>query len=260
MAVAKIRFFSKALGMCVTCDVILPQRKDPADQRPFPVLWLLHGMRGSHSSWLRQTNVERYLAPYGVAAVMPSAQNSFYTDMAHGGKFYTFIAEELPETMGKFFNFSRKREDNYIAGLSMGGCGSLMIGLSKPENYAAIGCFSAGDSTQIVGPMGEKLPHIKALTFGDAPVSETYKDTLGNARKILDRQLPQPRIYHSCGTEDSLLIWAHATRDFFLSLPDNAFQYQYFEGPGAHNWDFWDQEIQKFIQFLHLPGCQSQFV
>ena len=57
MAVAKVRFFSQALGMCVTCDVILPQRKDAATNRKLPVLWLLHGMMGNHSSWLIKTNI-----------------------------------------------------------------------------------------------------------------------------------------------------------------------------------------------------------
>ena len=259
MAVSKVRFFSKSLGMCVTCNVILPQRRDAAPNRPLPVLWLLHGMHGSHSSWLRKSNIERYVKPYGLAVVMLSGLNSFYTDMAHGLKFYSYIAQELPDAMGKFFNFSRKREDNFIAGLSMGGCGSLMIGLSKPENYAAIGCFSAGASTVFIDKMGEKIPHYKDLTFGDAPITNTYKDTLGNAQKILDQHLPQPRIYHACGSEDHLIAWAHATRDFFVALPDHAFDYQYFEGPGAHDWDFWDQQIKEFLAFLQLPRFENEF-
>jgi len=132
--------------------------------------------------------------------------------------------------------------------------------LSKPESYAAIGCFSAGASTLFIENMEEAIPHHKRLTFGDAPIQNTYKDPLGNAKKILDQHLPQPRIYHSCGSEDYLVAWARATRDFFLSLPNHAFDYQYFEGPGIHNWDFWDAEIQKFIRFLKLPNVESEFV
>ena len=257
MAVTKVRFFSQALGMCVTCDVLLPQRKDGAPDRPVPVLWLLHGMHGSHSAWLMRSNIQRYALPYGLAVVMPSAQNSFYTDMAHGMKFYSYIADELPETMSKFFNFSRKREDNFIAGLSMGGCGSLMIGLSQPEKYAAIGCFSAGASNFLPESLS---PHYSDLAFGKASFSGTYKDTFGSTMKILAENLPQPRIYHSCGSEDNLLKWAHGTRDFFKALPGHPFDYQYFEGPGVHDWYFWDQEIQKFLQFLNLPKVEQEFI
>ena len=127
-ALTKMRLFSPALGMCVTLDIVLPVRKDHAPGHKLPVLWLLHGATGCHSDWLRLTSVVRYAAPYGLALVMPSAHNSSYTDMAHGQKFYTYISKELPETLPKMLNLSTRREDNFIAGLSMGGAGSMMIG------------------------------------------------------------------------------------------------------------------------------------
>ena len=245
MAIGTIRLFSSALGMCVTCDVILPQQEPEVSQEPLPVLWLLHGAHGCHNDWIRKTNIERYVAPYNLAVVMPSAQNSCYTDMAHGLKYYTYIAEELPKAMRTHFNFSSRREDNYIAGLSMGGRGSLIIGLSKPEQYAVIGCLSAGAVHQ--------YNDFHALPFGDEPIEGTYKDPFGNAKRILDASLPCPRIFHACGQDDFLLANARQTRDFFTSIPGNPFDYQYIEAPGAHTWDFWDEHIQEFIQFLNLP-------
>ena len=118
MALARTRLFSDALGLCVTVDVILPQRRDNASNHKLPVLWLLHGAFGNHADWIRRTSIERYVAPYGLAVVMPSAQNSCYCDMAHGGKYYTFISKELPQKLRTMFNFSENREDNFIAGLS----------------------------------------------------------------------------------------------------------------------------------------------
>ena len=99
MALARTRLFSDALGLCVTVDVILPQRRDNAVNHKLPVLWLLHGAFGNHADWIRRTSIERYVAPYGLAVVMPSAQNSCYCDMAHGGKYYTFISKELPKKL-----------------------------------------------------------------------------------------------------------------------------------------------------------------
>lgn len=60
------------------------------------------------------------------------------------GAFYTYIVEELPVLMRQFFPLSEKREDNFIAGNSMGGYGAMKIGINNPDRYAAIGCFSAG--------------------------------------------------------------------------------------------------------------------
>lgn len=253
MALAKVHLASSALGMCISCNVILPQRKDAAQNHPLPVLWLLHGAYGNYTDWIRKSNIERYAAPYGLAVVMPDAQNSCYTDMAHGRKYYSCIAEELPVALRKYFHFSNKREDNFIAGLSMGGRGSLMIGLSKPEKYAAIGCLSAGAFHQGKSPMRD-------LAFGRGKLENTYKDPFGSAKKILEKDLPCPRIYHACGTEDFLLSDARNTRDFFDALPGNPFSYEYHEDPGDHTWDFWDEHIKEFIQFLNLPKVNNEYI
>ena len=256
-ALTKIRLFSKALGMCVTVDALLPVRKDFAPDQKLPVLWLLHGAYGCHSDWLRLTSIARYASPYGLAVIMPSAHNSGYTDMAHGQKFYTYISQELPEVLPRMLNLSTRREDNYIAGLSMGGAGSLMIGLSQPQRYAAIGCLSAGAVNE------EGNLHIsprRIITFGEGQTENTYKDPLGCAKKILADGLPCPRIYHACGDEDFLLPSARKTRDFFQSIPGNPFDYHFVEDPGAHTWDFWDAHIREFVEYLRLPPINGVYV
>ncbi len=256
MALARTRLFSDALGMCVTVDVILPQRKDNAKNHKLPVLWLLHGAFGNHADWIRRTSIERYAAPYGLAVVMPSAQNSCYTDMAHGGKYYTFISEELPKKMRTLFNFSDKWEDNFIAGLSMGGAGSFMIGLANPEKYSAIGCLSAG-AINYKGSFHQGRR--RELTIGDQPLENSYLDVYGNAQKIVDSGLPCPRIFHCCGDDDFLLPCAHDTKTFFENLPGNPFDYHFLPAPGAHTWAFWDAHIQDFIRFLNLPDVSAEY-
>ncbi len=253
MALARCRIFSDALGMAVTVDVIIPQRESLPAGYKFPVLWLLHGAYGNHADWIRRTSIERYVAPYDLAVVMPSGQNSQYMDMAHGGKYYTFISEELPRKMRTLFNLSDKREDNFIAGLSMGGAGSMMIGLANPEKYSAIGCLSAGAVNKSPSPQWQKR---RILTVGDEPIEGTYRDPFGSAKRILARKLPCPRIFHTCGTEDFLLPSAMETKGFFESLPGNPFQYEYLSAPGAHTWEYWDAHIQDFIRFLNLPAIQ----
>ena len=256
MALARTRLFSDALGLCVTVEVILPQRRDNAPNHKLPVLWLLHGAVGNHADWIRRTSIERYVAPYGLAVVMPSAQNSCYTDMAHGGKYYAFISEELPRKLRTMFNFSEKREDNFIAGLSMGGAGSFMIGLANPEKYGAIGCLSAG-AVNYKGSFHQGRR--RELTIGDQPTENSYLDVYGNAKKIVEKKLPCPRIFHCCGDDDFLLPCAHDTKAFFESMPGNPFDYQFLPAPGAHTWEFWDEHIQDFIQYLNLPDVREQY-
>ncbi len=254
MAIVNIHYFSHALGMNTVADVIVPQAIDCGNQKPLPVLWLLHGMFGNHADWTRRTAIERYVAPYGIAVVMPSAYNSMYVDMAHGGKFYTYISQELPQLMRSFFNFSDQREANFIAGLSMGGAGSMLMGLANPQQYSAIGCLSAGAINRT--PDAQKHPHHIAV-YGEEPIEGTYKDPYHSARQIILTGAPAPRIYHACGKDDFLLASAHETRDFFQAIPGNPFDYTYEEDKGAHTWSYWDTHIQHFIQFLNLPETKE---
>ena len=108
----------------------------------FPLLYLLHGLSDDHTAWVRYTSIERYADAYGLAVVMPQVHRSFYTDQAHGGAFWTFLAEELPELVQRFFVVSARREDTFVAGLSMGGYGALRWALRRPGRFAAAASLS----------------------------------------------------------------------------------------------------------------------
>lgn len=266
MALIHIGFFSESLGMCAACDVILPQQssrligmKTGDTGEKLKVLWLLHGASDNHTIWQRRTSIERYVAPLGLAVVMPCAHLSSYSDMAHGGKYFTYIADELPKIMRRFFNFSDKREDNFISGLSMGGSGCLKIGLARPEQYSAIGILSAGASNfRKAGFAGRPgMEKRQEMVYGSRVLEGTEEDTLGSAKKIIEQGLPAPRIYHACGSDDFVIEMAHKTRDWFSALPGNPFDYTFDEGEGAHTWEFWDEHIQTFLKFLKLDGVEG---
>ena len=219
-------YFSHELGMCMQSDVLLPQ-----SEGPHRVLWLLHGASDDETAWQRRTSIERYVEGTGLAVVMPCGHLSSYVNMAHGGKYFSYIADELPAIMRGFFSLSDKREDNFIAGLSMGGAGALRIGIARPENYCAIGCFSASVDNRRRDMPG-RTSRRYGLTYGDAPIEGTEKDTRGNALRLLEN--------------------ARETKAFFESLEGNPFDYQYEEMPGAHTWDFWDARIQDFLRYIHV--------
>ena len=69
---------------------------------------------------------------------MASAGNYFYQDMYRGSAYRTFFTEELPMFITSVFPVSKKREDTYIAGFSMGGYGAWYLALSAPHLYAKL--------------------------------------------------------------------------------------------------------------------------
>ena len=152
MAVFELTFRAETLDFDQNVTVLLPEPGNLAlaeTGKPFrgelPVLYLLHGYSDDHTSWLRRSSIERYLtmdSTRPLVCVCPSVQNSFYTDMEYGWKYYTYLTEELPRLLSRWIRISSKREDTFIAGLSMGGYGAYKIALSHPERFAAAASFS----------------------------------------------------------------------------------------------------------------------
>ena len=143
----EMNFKSAELKRQTQVYVLIPDTKEK-DDVPFKTLWLLHGLSDNHTGWIRYTEIEQYAKKYNLAVVMPNVDRSWYTDTAYDANYFSFVTKELPEVCFRTFRqISKSREDNIVAGLSMGGYGAMKIALSCPENYGA--CISLSGSFDI---------------------------------------------------------------------------------------------------------------
>ena len=107
-------------------------------ENQFPTLYLLHGMSDDHTAWQRFTAIERHVSHLNLAVVMPTTHLGWYTDMEYGNRYWTYLTQQLPGICRSFFHgMSDKREDTFIAGLSMGGYGAFKAALGAPETFCA---------------------------------------------------------------------------------------------------------------------------
>jgi putative tributyrin esterase len=258
MILTEIHFFSEILASRCTMNVILPQRRtaDPQNiyQPPFSVLYLLHGYSDDHTAWQRWSSIECYVDRLNLAVIMPAVQNSFYTDMAHGGKFFTYVTEELPRVTHDLFPLSTRREDTFVAGLSMGGYGAFKLALSRPDLYFAAASLSgAVDICEVVNrhddPENEAWLENMRDVFGDLEkVPGSQHDLFALAQKVSQSAI-RPRLFQYCGTEDFLYPDNLRLRDFIRPL---GFDYTYEETTGNHSWKYWDMMIQQVLAWLPL--------
>ncbi len=247
MALLHVDFFSKVLSRAVSMAVILPQD----NKGPHPTLYLLHGLSDNHTIWSRRTSIERYADAYPLAVVMPDGGRSFYTDMIQGDRYFTFMAEELPEVCENLFHLSKKREDRFAAGLSMGGYGAMKLGLARPNRYAAVASLSGALQMDPKYHLEQPEAFMQELIriFGkpeDFVGSEN--DLFGLAQKLQKHPEKAPKMYVACGTEDFLL---QGNRRFKREF-QKAFDLTYEESPGTHEWGFWDTYIQRVLAFLPI--------
>ncbi|HIS03245.1 MAG TPA: hypothetical protein IAA75_04975 [Candidatus Pullichristensenella avicola] len=247
MALIEFEAFSDALGKAFSAQIALPE----TDRGPFAVLWLLHGACDDETGWFRNTAVERLATRRDLAVVAPAAGMSMYEDMAHGQRYFTHIADELPAMLRRMLPLSARREDNFIAGLSMGGMGALKIAMRRPQNYEAVCCLSAGHTNYRFHEPKEDTPRFNRyfIAYGERGPLPAEEETLKRARALAAGG-PCPRVWHVCGAQDGLRGNAHLTRDFFLGLSGNPFQYEYHEYPGRHNWEFWEARVPEMLDFL----------
>ncbi|RKP54952.1 esterase family protein [Cohnella endophytica] len=243
MAFFQCQFDSEALQIKVSMNVILPDHKTG----PHPTLYLLHGLSDDHTAWTRQTSIERYAAAKGIAVVMPAVNRSFYADMSHGAKYWTFVGEELPRIARSFFPLSAERRDNFVAGLSMGGYGALKLGLSYPERFAAAASLSG--ATDVHRLVVENFAGDIRLALGQPEsVAGSSTDLFALAESVVDKR-PIPLLYQCCGTEDFLYADNVRFRDHCLNL---GLPLTYEEESGDHNWEYWDSKIQNVLNWLPL--------
>ncbi len=246
-------FFSEVLGVSTSMTVILPQQTSgqigmngAAARHGHPTLYLLHGLSDDDTTWLRRTSIERYVAPLGLAVVMPQVQRSFYTDEVHGNRYWTFLSEELPEVANRFFRLSDRRADTFVAGLSMGGYGAAKWALRQPGRFAAAASLSG--SLDITDPQRWRdKPEVMNTIFGDRQVVGTDADLLS----LLAAADPAhtPDLFVCCGTEDRLI---RSNRQFVETAEGAGIPVKSDFGPGEHTWAYWDARIQDVLAWLPL--------
>lgn len=257
MILNELKFFSDTLGFHTSMHMLLPKRTlaEMKSQRApkYRTLYLLHGHSDDHTAWQRWTSIERYVESLNLVVVMPAVHLSFYNDMAHGGKYWQFISEEVPAIARDLFSLSSKREDNFVAGLSMGGYGAFKLALTHPDRFAAAASLSgAVDISEVVRvkknePDNKEWIQEMHTVFGDlSKVPGSKHDLFALARKAAKAPV-KPRLYQCCGTEDELYPDNVRFRDVVQKLP---LDLTYEEGPGEHNWAYWDMMIQRVLAWM----------
>ncbi len=202
--------FSQTLQMDTGLTIVTPN----VLQEHYRVAYLLHGLYGNHQSWLDYSMLAAYAAEGRTIYIMPEAGRSFYSDMAYGFAYFTYISEELPEICKSIFHISAQPEDTVIMGASMGGYGALRCALSHPGRFGKCAAFSAAclDLRSGLAALRESGGQAFAAAFGTqllqdfrAIFGERYDwkpeyDVLTLAKSLPPEQLPT--LYLTCGTED----------------------------------------------------------
>lgn len=261
MALGEMIFYSKELARNVEFRFILPEGQNPFEgenphyQREPKTLYLLHGHGNGNEEWLTGSTIKELAYIYNLAVFMPTGENSFYLNHEEiKANYANYVGEELVEYTRKTFGLSRRREDTFVGGLSMGGFGALHTGLEFHRTFSKIMALSsalilydiAGKKEDFQDGFGGYGYYVS--TFGD--LENVLTSRVNPEQIILDIQKAQeevPEIYMACGTEDFLL---ENNRRFKQFLDDHQVSHVYHESPGDHNFKFWNPYLEAAIEWM----------
>jgi S-formylglutathione hydrolase FrmB len=263
MAFIQCDFYSEILGTRTSLNAVIPLRDESGQEHPrempeqYPVMFLLHGLHSNYSAWSRYSSVERYANERGLAVVMPDAGRSFYTNMRYGYRYFDFFSQELPEVANRLFPLSRDRSQRFIAGLSMGGYGAFKLALSHPEQYAAAASLSGVLSLTEIEDPDSLLPEWPIIFGDNSKIEHSENDLLNLARRYHERQPFPLSLFQCCGTEDFLY---QSNQHFLKNGKELGLDLHYEESSGGHEWQYWDEQIKRVIEWLPIDSGERKTV
>ena len=275
MALCRVNYFSDALKMKMGVNVIIPENKwgYSLKDRPigyrYPTLWLLCGGGFDYTDWQRYTALELYAAQHGVAVVMPGVYYSGYMDTTEGDfKYWTQISEELPEYLRRMFPLSYEREDNFVAGFSMGGYGAFKWAMQKPQMFAACGTFAGAigiiprqpiaDNERIGEPCLRDSVKKEGFcmiwaAFGSAAVlRSTPNDNLYMLENRIKEKCDLPKFYIAIGSEDPTAKEGYMVMDTMRKM---GLEFEEIRDKGKHDWEYCNRHIENYLNWLPIKNA-----
>ena len=237
MSIINVKYFSNLVHQNVEYNVIIPEK---ADVKTSKVIYLLHGLYGNSYSWMISGNAVDTARKYNVILVMPDGFNSFYVNHENEYKYFDYIAYEVIEHAKNIFTLSGEW---YVAGLSMGGFGALLVGL-KNDIFEGIGSFS-----------GAVLPKKAIEDSKNSFLNDAYK-SINNDYDLLtilkNRTKKYNFIYTYCGKNDFLY---QMNIDFSKILPQFCDKYVFESDEGTHSWEMWSKCLEVFLDKISKYNC-----
>lgn len=260
---------SAILGKDVKYSIYLPPDYETSE-RNYPVVYLLHGYTDDNTGWLQFGEVNRY-ADKAIAEgvippmiiVMPNGDSSWYINSYDGKeKYEDFFIKEFMPAVEKTYRIKAEKHYRGIAGLSMGGFGTLVYSLKYPELFAAAAPLSAAvfdDSTlmtmsdiswtntfgQLYGRGLKGKARLTAAWYANSPLKLVAEKSVDAEKSV--------RYWIDCGDDDFL---TKGNCLLHIALMEKHVPHEFRIRDGGHTWTYWRTGITDALAFIGVSFHQ----
>lgn len=253
---------SKVMGKEIKYSIYLPADYDKTNRR-YPVLYLLHGYSDDETGWtqfgqaqeIADKTINNGDAP-PMIIVMPDAEVTWYMNtFDNKGRYEDFFTEEFIPYIDANYRTRAKKEFRAVAGLSMGGFGTLLYAAKHPELFAAASALSAAVRTdeEMMAMPDERWENRYATIYGPnlkgkARLTDFYykNSILKLVETISSEKLKTVRYYIDCGDDDALVT---GNMVLHSELMKKGIPHEFRVRDGAHTWTYWRTALPEVLKF-----------
>lgn len=256
-----LTYHSPILGIDKTFSVYLPSGYDD-DKRSYPVLYLLHGGGGDHTTWIQsgemKSIVDRVISEgraTPMVIVMPNANErhkGYYNQIKGGFDYEDHFFRELIPHIEMSYRVRVKSRYRAVAGQSMGGGGTIFYALHRPEMFSAVAPLSPVTESWDRSDLSDKLRRNAVEGYTQAQFDAFYRrysipQVLEGADSARMKAIRSLRWYVSTGDDDYL---NEGIGRMISAFRKAGIPHEFRVKDGAHNWSFWRQELPEVLAFV----------
>ncbi|MEM7373238.1 MAG: alpha/beta hydrolase-fold protein [Bacteroidota bacterium] len=230
-------------------------------ERSYPVLYLLHGAGDDQTGWVQfgeVLHITDKAIREGIATpmiiVMPDAntgRRGYFNDIQGDWNYEDFFFEELVPHVESTYRIKGEKRYRAVAGLSMGGGGSFMYALHKPEMFSSACPLSA-----YVGPLSMEAMEQRMARLGVKDISRKDKEAYfqrHNAISLIEA-LPEKidrknrvRWFIDCGDDDFLYEGNSLAH---IAMRKKNVPHEFRIRDGGHSWTYWRSSLPEVLKFV----------
>jgi enterochelin esterase-like enzyme len=248
---------SKTLNGARKYAIYLPPDYETSE-RSYPVLYLLHGAGDDQSGWVQFGEV-LHIADKAIREgkatpmiiVMPDANTGvrgYFNNISNEWRYEDFFFEELIPHVESTYRVRAQKRSRAIAGLSMGGGGSFLYALHRPEMFSSACPLSA-----YIGPLS-----FEEFSRGYAKEKDKYTDQAlrsyfekHNVLSLLENtpveKVKSVRWYIDCGDDDFLY---EGNSLVHIAMRKKEIAHEFRIRNGGHTWTYWREALPVVLEFV----------
>jgi enterochelin esterase-like enzyme len=236
-----------------------------ASTRKYPVLYLLHGAGDDQTGWVQFGEV-LHIADKAIREgkatpmiiIMPDANTGQrgYANSADGKwRYEDFFFEELMPFVEKKYRIKSEKRYRAVAGLSMGGWGSFVYALHRPDLFSSACPLSAWAGYLNLAEAKEGVTQRGKVAVKDSDVEAFYQkySALPLIENIKDENKKAVRWYIDCGDDDFLF---EGNSLVHIAMRKKEIPHEFRIRDGGHTWTYWRDCLPDVLAFVSMAFHQ----